>query len=447
MLGKVDISVNFYAIPSLLTTIIFLLLIGYSVLRLRNNEIRNLSLIIMITLIWWSTGEAVMRLTTDEGIALIASHILISIGSVFIGVVTLHFTLVLTGHFKDIKDSSIYVGFYTLPIFVTVIRASTNAVVVGVKLEYWGYTEVQSDLGGMIYGIMIVVTFFMSFYVLIQHLRTVEGKTQRAYKLLLAGFMIPLAIGFTTDTLLPILGVKLPEMAMTATLIYATMLIIAIKDIDAFEIIPVKEQWKDGKELEKASFDLRPGKIYYLDEPRGEVSLKAFVSSIHSGHPGLAVVRMSPKKFREVTGLEKTPIIWLASQEVPEEHIINPSAIPRISSAITEFLTSGKEPVIYLEGLETLVFINNFREIMGFMSFIYERISISEGIMIVPISRSTMVEPEWAMLTRQMEDLSLAMMSNKGIPDKGLERSQGPRSDPHRTSEPVQGQLLKRHQA
>jgi len=405
-------SINPYAVLSLITMVTYLLLISFVLLRTRFNETRNLSLAIMFTLVWWSLGEAIMRLTPDEGVALAADRIFENIGSTYIGAVTLHFALVLTNHLKGMKDSSVYVAIYLVPIFTSAIRAATNVVVSGVSYEYWGYAEVQTGLGSIIYSTMIVVFFLITLYVLIIHLRNVEGKTRKAYQLLIAGLTIPLAIGFATDAILPNLGIKFPEMAMTATILLAITLALAIRDLEAFEIVPVKETGKDGKEgkPKRSPIILPMGKIYYIDEHKAEASLKAFASLIYSGRPGFALIRMSPKRFREITGLEKTPVIWLASQEVPDERVINPSAIPRLYATITEFLTSTKNPVILIEGIETMIFVNNFREVMGFLSSIYERISMTDGVLIIPISKATVAEPEWALLTKHMEDLSHAMM-------------------------------------
>jgi len=36
-------------------------------------------------------------------------------------------------------------------------------------------------------------------------------------------------------------------------------------------------------------------------------------------------------------------------------------------------------------------------------------VSVSEGVIIVPISKSTMNEAEWTLLTRHMDDLALLM--------------------------------------
>jgi hypothetical protein len=387
---------------------VFLLLICYVLLRMRFNETRNMSIAIMLTLVWWSLGEAIMRITPDAGVALAADRIFVNIGSTYIGAVTLHFALVLTNHLKGMKDSSVYISIYIVPIFSSVIRAATNMVVIGVKLEYWGYTEIQSGLGSIMNGISIVLFFIITFYVLFTHLKDVEGKTKRAYRLLIASLMVPVAVGFTTDVVLPNLGFNIPEMAMTATILFAISLAVAIRNLEAFEIVPVKEKGRDGKDgkPKRSPFILPTGKIYYLDEHKPEASLRAFASLVYSGRRGLALVRMNPRKFRELTSLETTPVIWLSSQEAPGERTINPSAIPRLFTTINEFLTSAKDPVILIEGIETMIFTNNFREVMGFLSQMYERISVAEDIMIIPISKATVSEGEWALMTKHMDDLT-----------------------------------------
>jgi len=401
-------TINPFVIPTIITMVSFILLVSYVLFWTRSNEARNLAIAIMFTLICWAVGEAIMRITTDEGIALVADRILVTIGATFIGALTLHFVLVLTDRLKGIRDSSFYVGYYFIPSFISVLRAGTNAVVVGIDLKYWGYDEVQSGLGSFLYNVLMLLYFIFVLFFLFTTLRKSEGKTKRAYWLLIVGQIIPLVIVFATDAILPLLGTNLPDMAMTATLFFAIMLTIAIRYLEAFEIVPVKEKGRDAREgkPKRSPFIVPTGKIYYIDEHKPDASLRAFASLVYSGRRGLALVRMNPRKFRELTGLETTPVIWLSSQEGPGERAINPSAIPRLFTTINEFLTSAKDPVILIEGIETMIFTNNFREVMGFLSQMYERISVAEDIMIIPISKATVNESEWALMTKHMDDLT-----------------------------------------
>jgi sensor domain CHASE-containing protein len=151
--------------------------------------------------------------------------------------------------------------------------------------------------------------------------------------------------------------------------------------------------------------DLQPGKIYFVDEKKADLVFRIFNSMLGKGYEGLCVTRMAPKKVREEAYLEKTPIVWLSTTASGDEKTIDPSAIARIHSTVQEFLTAAKQPIILIEGVEYLIFVNNFRYVLTMLHSLYERTVSSNGILLLVLSKQTMTPAEWSLLTKDMEEI------------------------------------------
>ena len=160
--------------------------------------------------------------------------------------------------------------------------------------------------------------------------------------------------------------------------------------------------------------ELQPGKVYFVDEPKADRGLLLFKHLLMGEHEGLCISRIAPQKIREKTGLEKTPVVWLSTTTIPNEKTIEPSAIARIHSTVSDFLKAAKSPLVLLEGLEYLIFVNNFRVIMTFQHSIFEKIVSSQGIYLLILSKATMDPKEWSLLTKDMEELVLTKPKNHG---------------------------------
>ena len=390
---------------------VFVFFALYLLLRVRRSEARDVVLLNLSFITAWAIGEFLMRIAPDENLAFIGSRVFLNIGIGLLGPTTLYMVLLITEYVKPLKGISLFIYIYLLPLWIIVIRAGTNWIQTGVTLFSWGYTDETEGPLSVPYYIYIVSFFFVALAILGRHYMRSEGRIKQISLLLFIGTVIPLALTILTDVVLTSINIDVPGVSVPSCIIYVIAFIIALNKYEIFEIKPVSEKQSitagKGKSKEEAVFkDLPGGKMYYISESKPDTSVKVFSSLVSHGRQGLGIVRISPQKFRELTGLEKTPVVWLSSQEGQSVTTINPSAISRIYVTVAEFLKSAERPVILLEGIEALIFTNNFREIMGFISSVYEKVSVSEGVIIVPISRPTLNEAEWSLLTRHMDDLA-----------------------------------------
>jgi len=407
----VRVDINPYSILPATSIVIFVFFILYLTLRVRRTEARDFVILATSFVNAWALGEFMMRASNDEGIALIGSKVFLNTGIGLLGPTVLYMVMLVAEYVKPLKGISLFITIYMVPIWVIAVRAGTDWIQSGVTENYWGYSDALSGPLGPVYYIFSSSFLFAALVLLAKRYFNTVGNNRQIALLMFVGLLIPLSLTVSTDILLPAINIRIPELAVPACIIFIGALFVSLKKFDLFEIKPVTE--KKVAVPEKGSpketglvTDLPSGKIYYLEESKPDLTFKVFTSLVSHGRQGLGIIRISPQKFREMTGLEKTPVIWLSSQENSTMKTLNPSSISRIYATVVEFLKSAERPVILLEGIEVLIFTNSFREVMGFLSSAFEKISLSDGVLILPISRPTMNETEWTLLTRHMEDLA-----------------------------------------
>jgi len=151
--------------------------------------------------------------------------------------------------------------------------------------------------------------------------------------------------------------------------------------------------------------ELETGTIYFVDEPRADLLLKVFGSMQSHGHQGLFITRMAPKKIRATANFENVPLIWLSTTPTSEVKTIDPSSISRLYSTVLGFMSSAKQPVVLLDGLDFLIFVNSYNHILRMLHTLYEKIVLTEGILLLGISRPTLTQVEWSLLTKDMVEI------------------------------------------
>jgi hypothetical protein len=411
-------AINLYAIPTAISIVVFVSFMSYLLLYVRRTEARDGVILATSFVNAWALGEFIMRASDNETLALVGSKLFLNIGIGLLGPTVLYLVMLVTERTKPFKGILIFIAFYLVPIWVIVARAGTEWVQAGVTKNYWGYSDLLSEPLSYPYYIIMISFYIIALILLAQRYATTEGNNKQISLLMFLGILFPLVVTISTDIFLPAVNIHIPEMAVPSCLFLIGALYISLKKYELFEIKPVSEKkaasGKKGLSVQEEPVkDLPGGKMYYFAETKPELTLKVFACLVTHGHQGLGIIRLSPPKFRELTGLETTPVIWLSSQENTSIKTLNPSAISRLFVTVSEFLKSAERPVILLEGIEALIFTNNFREVMGFIASVYEKVAISEGVIIIPISRPTMNESEWTLLTRHMDDLAQFMSEPK----------------------------------
>lgn len=188
----------------------------------------------------------------------------------------------------------------------------------------------------------------------------------------------------------------------------------------------------DKKKLEDDVYYLDPGVSYVFTDDRPDNAYKAFKYHIERGANGLLITRLHPARVEGVYNIWNLPIIWLARIDDTESRnymeleytadgtdwiqmvrTINPERLLKIHTTVIEFLKKGGENIVLLDGIEYLVFQNDFRSILKFLHLVNEHIVMNNARFVLPVNPRTLETKELAYLEREFEKLDIRKRREK----------------------------------
>ena len=164
-------------------------------------------------------------------------------------------------------------------------------------------------------------------------------------------------------------------------------------------IEPVKEIQASGETV----YSLEPGFIYLLMSTETDTSFRIFQDLVKHGHPGLCVSRVMPDTVRRIYSLEKTPILWLTTNKLHDQHCVSPTNIVDLSSAIINFMEKTKDGVVLLDGIEYLITQNTFRSILNLMQLLNDKIMLNKSSIILPLDPEVIDPKELHQLMKEVQ--------------------------------------------
>ena len=180
--------------------------------------------------------------------------------------------------------------------------------------------------------------------------------------------------------------------------------IVTLKDlseITGFKIVPLMEKAVDTAQR----YHFEPGVMYLFDKRKSSQSWEVFADQVKHNIPGLCVTRQSPKKIRELYGLEKTPIIWLTGGEgVPGEIAMKPDNLTGLGATLGKFLAQTKGGLILLDGVEYLMTRNGYDAVLKLIHFHNDRVMTSDCMVLSSIDPLTMEERQYRILLTEMKE-------------------------------------------
>jgi PAS domain S-box-containing protein len=180
--------------------------------------------------------------------------------------------------------------------------------------------------------------------------------------------------------------------------------IITLKDlseITGLKIVPLMEKAVDTAQR----YHFEPGVMYLFDKHKGSQSWEVFADQVKHNIQGLCVTRQSPKKIRELYGLEKTPIIWLTGGEgVPGEINMKPDNLTGLGATLGKFLSQTKGGLILLDGVEYLMTRNGYEAVLKLIHFLNDRVMTSDCMVLCSIDPLTMEDRQYRILLTEMKE-------------------------------------------
>jgi len=138
-----------------------------------------------------------------------------------------------------------------------------------------------------------------------------------------------------------------------------------------------------------------------VKERQPTLSFEIFEEMLRGGVPGLLITRIHPDRIRHDRGLTDVRMIWLS--HTPGEDYHEPTATGTLVKVIQKFIEDNNgEGVILLDGLEYLMINNGFVPILFFVEQLNELMTLSRGILLLPVDPRALDLRELALLERNV---------------------------------------------
>jgi hypothetical protein len=152
--------------------------------------------------------------------------------------------------------------------------------------------------------------------------------------------------------------------------------------------------------------ELKAGHCYLIEENKPKFCFDVFSHYVEENFIGLCISRVNPKRIREDHRIkEEATLLWLTDSKTAGEDSIEPS-LERITYDIKAFIGKNKEnstPLIVFDGLEYLLSNNQFNPVIRFLRHLIDECSVSDSVMLIPLSPLAISQQELKMLEREFD--------------------------------------------
>lgn len=169
-------------------------------------------------------------------------------------------------------------------------------------------------------------------------------------------------------------------------------------------IEPVKEK----QVASKSKFNLDFGTAYAISD-NIDLAYNIFVDQVNSGKEGLCITRIFPEKIRKKYGLKKTPIMWLNEQQSNGIDTVN--SLSDCAILISDYLKKAKNPIILIDGIEYLISINEFNQVLRFLQTRRSLVEMSDSVLLVPFDSQAVEKKEYQLLLRELSEFKKSILS------------------------------------
>jgi hypothetical protein len=164
--------------------------------------------------------------------------------------------------------------------------------------------------------------------------------------------------------------------------------------------------------LSKNEFLLHLGDAYIILESDAHRSFDIFSEFLSKDFRGLCITKSNPKKIKRKYNLKEKGLkmLWLTDVGDSKKGVLSPK-LEHILSAIEEFLATKQvkknKKIILLDGIEYLITYSgdNFDSVLGFLRQATDRISETNGLILIPLNPNIVNGERIGLLTRSGMEL------------------------------------------
>ncbi|MFZ0451182.1 MAG: histidine kinase dimerization/phospho-acceptor domain-containing protein, partial [Desulfatiglandaceae bacterium] len=231
---------NIFATISLFSWLFCLFVGSFVFFQSSKKQLHKVFMLLCLFNAYWGFTEFMYRQAGDPGIAFFwvkaQAFCPITVAA------AVHFAMVFTGRSKVFQKRWPWAVLYGPPLIISIISLFTDQIVIGVTKTYWGYTPVPA---GSYFQNLIQTTYLIGMSVLSiiisfsYFLRVDDHKEKRRALHVALGCFVPFFLGIMTQTILPNLNIRTPELIAFGAALQELFLGYAIWKYDLFSLNPV----------------------------------------------------------------------------------------------------------------------------------------------------------------------------------------------------------------
>lgn len=371
-----------FAFLSLAALVIGVGLAGVILLRNPRGRTARIYVLLLATFIIWALPEFLIRLSPPGDPDVLRLLIRVQwTGIAFIPGVMTHFVLEYPRRSPLLERPWALLLIYTPSIIFTSFLWAGDLLVRDVVQGPMGPTALVGDLYlplASLYALIIILALYTLGRAYVQ---PQDQRSKRRSALLLAGFAIPTLAGTVTEVFWPVVtgtGTRL-GLGTAYTTVFLAFVALAIFRYGFLAIAPVREV----ASVERR-FGWAKGRNYIVLEPGRENSFAAFRELVEDA-PGLCVTGFPPPLVAQAYGLERTPVLWLSTQEGYAQSLRPTYLEVDVLQTLLKFLRENAGSVLLLDDVEYLVEVNGFKPVVRTVATVASAASKSRGTLIVNV--------------------------------------------------------------
>ena len=137
--------------------------------------------------------------------------------------------------------------------------------------------------------------------------------------------------------------------------------------------------------------------------------------AVYTKLPLLVIGREHPDEWKSKTGIEPDEYIWLT--RVEHKKAVSPSSLHVLSGKVIAFIRENPGSVVYIEGIEYMLFYSDFKAVAKFLFSIRDVAMMEDAHILLLANEDTLTPEQMAILKKEFEEVDV---------EKALEKMMGP---------------------
>jgi len=228
---------SIYSILSLVVSEVYLLISVYILSKNPRSSVNRMFLLVGVSMAVWGLGEGMQRASPDAVTAFLWGNYVTVLGSSFHSVFLLHFWIVFSGKIESFSKKVIAALYLPGVVFLLVRLVDPGILIKGMSLEYWGYSTEGTPLY-IIYMLYVMAYALAVALLALRASRKTYGSLKRQTRNIAVGILLVILIGVATQITRPLFHLGVPELTVTSTIIFISMIAYAVARYNLLTITP-----------------------------------------------------------------------------------------------------------------------------------------------------------------------------------------------------------------